>query len=138
MLLHVSIPPPSIMQVSDTMMSIATLTGESLERMTSLEHAPKIVATLVGKGGDFSNEDGQMDGVPVMPQVGAVEHWGRGGRVLDGGEGFLGVIFAALALCVSASRGSAGHAGGVADVITLQMWYGPLLSCGTASRCCHC
>jgi hypothetical protein len=51
------------------MMSIATLTGESLERMTSLEHAPKIIATLLGKGGDFSNEDQQMDGVPVMLQV---------------------------------------------------------------------
>jgi hypothetical protein len=51
------------------MMSIATLTGESLERMTSLEHAPKIIATLVGKGQDFSNGDPHMDGVPIMPQV---------------------------------------------------------------------
>lgn len=54
------------------MLSIATLTGEPLDKMTSLDGAPKIIATLVGKGGDFSNEDGQQEGVPVMPQVRAV------------------------------------------------------------------
>jgi hypothetical protein len=59
------------------MMSIATLTGESIEQMTSLENAPKIIATLVGKGGDFSNGDPQMDGVPVMPQV--RRYRGKGG-----------------------------------------------------------
>lgn len=51
------------------MLSIATLTGEPLDKMTSLDGAPKIIATLVGKGGDFSNDDGQQEGVPVMPQV---------------------------------------------------------------------
>lgn len=55
-------------QVSDTMISIATLTGESLDQMNSIANAPKILATLVGKGGDFRNGHGP-DGVPVMPQV---------------------------------------------------------------------
>lgn len=63
-------------QVSDTMLSIATLTGEPLDKMTSPDGAPKIIATLVGKGGDFSNDDGQQEGVPVMPQVRVVVCWG--------------------------------------------------------------
>ena len=50
------------------MISIATLTGESLDQMNSIANAPKILATLVGKGGDFRNGHGP-DGVPVMPQV---------------------------------------------------------------------
>lgn len=56
-------------QVSDTMMSVATLTGDPLSKMTSKDSAPKIVATVVGKGGDFSNLPGQLEGIPAMPQV---------------------------------------------------------------------
>lgn len=56
-------------QVSDTLMSIATLTGEPLEKMDSKDTAPKIIATMVGKGADFANKDASMEGIPAMPQV---------------------------------------------------------------------
>lgn len=56
-------------QVSDTLLSIATLTGEPMDDMHSVDTAPRLVATLVGKGADFSNIPGQPEGIPAMPQV---------------------------------------------------------------------
>jgi len=52
-------------------MSIATLTGEPLDKMDSKDTAPKIIATMVGKGVDFANKDASMEGIPAKPQVGA-------------------------------------------------------------------
>lgn len=57
------------LQVSDTHMSIATLTDEdALEKMCSVETAPLIKAVVVGKGADFANP-GASDGEPFMLQV---------------------------------------------------------------------
>jgi hypothetical protein len=50
-------------------MSIATLTDESLDTMTSVATAPKMLAAMVGKGANFANTPGQDEGEPVMQQV---------------------------------------------------------------------
>lgn len=50
-------------------MSIATLTDEPLDKMDCIENAPSIRAIVVGKGEDFSNVEGMVDGSPIMPQV---------------------------------------------------------------------
>jgi len=71
--------PLFVMKVSDTLMSIATLTGEPLEKMDSKDTAPKIIAQMLGKGGDFSNHDASMEGIPAMPQP-------RTLRTLDAGD----------------------------------------------------
>jgi hypothetical protein len=65
---------PAQTQVSDTLLSIATLTDESMADMHSVDTAPKLVATLVGKGADFSNTPGQPEGIPALPQVRACMH----------------------------------------------------------------
>lgn len=50
-------------------MSVATLTDEPLDKMDCIENAPSIRAIVIGKGEDFGNVDGMIDGSPVMPQV---------------------------------------------------------------------
>lgn len=59
-----------VVQVSDTLMSVASLTAVDMSRMTSIKTAPRIVANVVGRGADFGSADGQPDGLPVMQQVG--------------------------------------------------------------------
>lgn len=52
-------------------MSVATLTDDPLDKMTSINNAPSIRAIVIGKGEDFSNKEGLPDGAAIMPQVGA-------------------------------------------------------------------
>lgn len=56
-------------QVDGAYMSVATLTDEPLDKMDCIENAPSIRAIVIGKGEDFGNVDGMVDGSPVMPQV---------------------------------------------------------------------
>lgn len=58
------------MQVSDSHLSVAALTDENLSNMRSVESAPLLKAVVVGKGADFTNEEGDHDGDQFMPQVG--------------------------------------------------------------------
>lgn len=58
------------LQVTQSHLSIATLTGEPLDKMKSVETAPMIEAVVLGKGADFSNyPDDEEDGQPYMSQV---------------------------------------------------------------------
>jgi hypothetical protein len=50
-------------------MSVATLTDEPIDKMISIDSAPKIMAVVVGKGADYAAAEGFSDGNAVMPQV---------------------------------------------------------------------
>jgi hypothetical protein len=63
----VRLSPP--LQVDHAYMSVATLTDEPLHKMDCIENAPSIRAIVIGKGEDFSNVAGMMDGNAIMPQV---------------------------------------------------------------------
>lgn len=56
------------MQVDNAHLSVATLTDEPLDKMNSIDSAPKILAVVVGKGDDYATADGYSDGKAVMPQ----------------------------------------------------------------------
>jgi len=57
------------MQITQSHLSVATLTNEPLEEQFTVETAPMIKAVVVGKGADFANFAGNTDGSPSMPQV---------------------------------------------------------------------
>lgn len=49
--------------------SIARLTKEPLDEMTSVQNAPKIYATMIQQGADLANTPGYEDGNYYIPQV---------------------------------------------------------------------
>lgn len=56
-------------QVDNAHISVATLTDEPIDKMISIDSAPKIMAVVVGKGADYAAAEGFSDGNAVMPQV---------------------------------------------------------------------
>lgn len=57
------------MQITQSHLSVATITNEPLDEDFTVESAPMIRAVVVGKGADFANFAGNTDGSPSMPQV---------------------------------------------------------------------
>jgi hypothetical protein len=55
-------------QVDGAYMSVATLTNEPLDKMDCIENAPSIRAIIIGKGENFANAKGEIDGAALLPQ----------------------------------------------------------------------